>query len=391
MSTKILMVIESVFPSTGGGGAEGQVCTLATHLPTKGVAVSVLAPMVSYGVQREHDTLDGIAIHRLPYPKIHLMGPAIMLLTLAWRLYQKRREYTFIHAHIAGNMSAVCCVMGRLLKKPVLVKLTGTTEMVGGILDPHAGLTVRLRKKMLRLATHYQALSSEIAQRLVKSGFDAKKIKRIPNAVNVARFSSVKHDLTARVALCGNKRFVGVYVGRLEREKGVEFMLQGWAKAFGNRHDAALILVGSGALQTELQAQAKSQGIEDQIIFVGPSTRVETYLALADVGLLTSPAEGLSNTLLEYMACGLPVIATRVSGNEDFVVDGQTGWLCPVGDVAQLQNCLEAAANLDPNQRMTMGQNAQNKVTAQASIDAVTDRLIELYTTTTHRGTPCAE
>jgi L-malate glycosyltransferase len=381
MTPQVLMVLESVFPAKGGGGAENQVRTLAMHLPTMGVPVSVLVPMVSYGPQRKSDSADGIAIRRITYPKVPLIGAAVMLFALAWRLYRIRHEYTFIHAHIAGNMSAVCCLMGRFLNKPVLIKLTGMTEMVGGILDPHCGLTTRLKKKILRLATGYQALSSQIAKRLIDSGFDAKKVKLIPNAVDVERFSNIKGNPAERLALCGNKRFVGVYVGRLEREKDLELMLQGWANAFRHRRDVALILVGSGNLRGELQAQAKAQGIEDQIIFVGPSTCVETYLALADVGLLTSRAEGLSNTLLEYMACGLPVIGTQVSGTEDFVIDGQTGWLFSVGDVVQLQKCLESAVNLDQNQLAALGRGAQNKVLCEASINAVIGQLIEIYKT----------
>jgi L-malate glycosyltransferase len=381
MTPQVLMVLESVFPVQGGGGAENQVRTLAMHLPAKGVSVSVLVPMVSYGSQRKNDNADGIVIRRITYPKVPLIGAAVMLFALAWRLYQERQNYTFIHSHIAGNMSAVCCLMGRLLNKPVLIKLTGMTEMVGGILDPHCGLSTKFKKKIFRLATAYQALSSEIVSRLMESGFDAQKIKRIPNAVDVERFSNQKTDPVRRLALCGNKRFVGVYVGRLEREKDLELMLQGWANAFRHRRDVALILVGSGKLLAELQDQAKAQGIEDQIFFVGPSTCVETYLALADVGLLTSKAEGLSNTLLEYMACGLPVIGTQVSGTEDFVIDGQTGWLFPVGDVAQLQKCLEAASNLNPNQLAALGQSARSKVLSEASINAVVSRLIELYNT----------
>ena len=66
--------------------------------------------------------------------------------------------------------------------------------------------------------------------------------------------------------------------------------------------------------------------------FVGPSSDVQRYLAMAHFGVLASLHEGLSNTLLEYMAAGLPVLGSRVSGTEDFVVAGHTGWLFPPGD-----------------------------------------------------------
>ena len=379
--TRVLMVLESVFPTPGGGGAESQVRTLGLHLPGRGVSVSVIVPMVRYGPQLQDDRVDGIEVRRIRYPKLPLLGAALMLVKLAWRLFQLRREYGFIHAHIAGNMAAVCCVMGRLLRKPVLIKLTGMTEMVGGILDPNAGFKGWIKKKLMRSATHYQATSSQIARMLVDSGFEARKVHLIPNAVDTARFETPQQRNEAeRRALCGEgKTLVAVYVGRLEKEKDLELMLTGWAAAFRGNAGVALVMVGGGGLKSQLESLAGDLGIADQVIFIGASRTVERYLALADVGLLTSRAEGLSNTLLEYMASSLPVIGTRVSGTEDFVINGQTGWLFPVGDVQQLQTCLLAAAGLGSAQLAMLGQNAKALVLSQASISAVVNRLVELY------------
>lgn len=384
--TRVLMVLESVFPTPGGGGAESQVRTLGLHLPGRGVSVSVIVPMVRYGPQLQDDRVDGIEVRRIRYPKLPLLGAALMLVKLAWRLFELRREYGFIHAHIAGNMAAVCCVMGRLLGKPVLIKLTGMTEMVGGILDPHAGFKGWIKKKLMRSATHYQATSSQIARMLVDSGFEARKVQLIPNAVDTARFETPQRHTTPtereaeRRTLCGEgKKLVAVYVGRLEKEKDLELMLTGWAAAFRGNAGVALIMVGGGGLKAQLESLAHELGIADQVIFTGASSTVERYLALADVGLLTSRAEGLSNTLLEYMASSLPVIGTRVSGTEDFVINGQTGWLFPVGDVQQLQTCLLAAAGLGSTQLAVLGQNAKALVISQASISAVVNRLVELY------------
>jgi glycosyltransferase involved in cell wall biosynthesis len=156
-------------------------------------------------------------------------------------------------------------------------------------------------------------------------------------------------------------------------------MLTGWAAAFRGRAGVALIMVGGGGLKSHLEALAKELGIGEQVIFAGATRTVERFLAVADVGLLTSRAEGLSNTLLEYMASSLPVIGTRVSGTEDFVVDGQTGWLFPVGDVQQLQSCLQAAADLGSQRLAGLGQNAKSLVISQASISAVVNRLVEIY------------
>jgi len=149
-------------------------------------------------------------------------------------------------------------------------------------------------------------------------------------------------------------------------------------QSFAKQQDAALVLVGAGRLMDPLKAQAERLGIGSQVIFVGASDAVERYMALADFGLLTSNAEGLSNTLLEYMASGLPVIGSRISGTEDFVASGKTGWLFTAGDTHQFKDCLHAAAQARAN-LAELGQNARRHVVAQASIGAVVNRLLSLY------------
>ncbi len=94
-------------------------------------------------------------------------------------------------------------------------------------------------------------------------------------------------------------------------------------------------------------------------------------LADADVGVLPSRIEGLSNTLLEFMASGLPALASRVSGSEDFVVPGRNGWLFPVADVAALAAALREAEALPPERLAAMGRQARADVEATASLDVV--------------------
>lgn len=375
----VLMVLESVFPSQGGGGAESQVRTLGRHMMGHRLDVSVVVPMVSYGPQREQDHVDGIAVVRLAYPKLPILGALSMLGKLCWLLYRRRREYAVIHAHIAGNMAAVSCLMGRLLGKPVVVKLTGMTEMQGGILDPRPSCVTRLKKLALRCASYYQATSSRIGRMLVDSGFDHAKVRLIPNAVDTDRFARVERDFDLRQQLCGDRPLAGIYVGRLVPEKGLELLLDGWARVFRDRRDATLILVGDGRLRGPLAERAQTLGIGDQVRFVGPSDSVERYLAVADFGVLTSLSEGLSNTLLEYMAAGLPVVGSRVSGTEDFVKPGETGWLFEPGDLDDFERAMRAVADAPAGVLAHMGEEARKLVVSRASIAAVVDQLTHLY------------
>ncbi|MBL8331302.1 MAG: glycosyltransferase [Rubrivivax sp.] len=375
----VLMVLESTFPSPGGGGAESQVRTLGLEFLRRGQALEVIVPMVAGGPQQPREQIEGIPVTRIAYPKVPWLGAGWMLLSLAWLLFARRHAYAVIHAHIAGNMAAVCSLMGRWLDKPVLVKLTGMTEMRGGILDKEPRLGGRLRKSALLGSSAYQATSRRIGALLAERGFDARKVLHLPNAVDTRRFARVVRDQDLRRQLCGLRERVGIFVGRLEPEKGIELMVKGWAQAFAGRGDAALLLVGDGSLRTVLAEMGRELGIEQQIVFTGATNEVERYLALADFGLLTSQYEGLSNSLLEYMASGLPVVGSQVSGTEDWVIDGRTGWLFPAGDLAALERALCAVRETPMPRLRQLGQQARQLVEEQASIGAVVDTLQKTY------------
>ncbi|HET9652502.1 MAG TPA: glycosyltransferase family 4 protein, partial [Usitatibacter sp.] len=106
---------------------------------------------------------------------------------------------------------------------------------------------------------------------------------------------------------------------------------------------------------------------------------IAALLSVADFALLTSDAEGLSNALLEYMAAGLPVVGSRVSGTEDFITEGQTGWLFEPGDGEALARQLAAVRAAPEEALQRLGNDARARVRALASLEAVTDRLLELY------------
>lgn len=375
----VLMVMESVFPTAHGGGAESQVRTLGLEFLRRGVPVSVLVPMVRHGPDEPLDDVDGIPVRRIRYPKLPIVGALWMLGMLALCLVRDRKRYDVIHAHIAGNMSAVCSALGWALRKPVLVKFTGMTEMRGGVLDAAPSLLTRIPRAALRYAGAYQATSERIAQLLVERGFDSAKVRRIPNAVDMGRFAHREPNAPRRLQLCGDCVHVGVFVGRLEAEKGLDFLIQAWARVFSGRHDSRLMIVGEGRERDALQALCVELSVAEQIVFVGPSQAVETYLSIADFGVLTSLHEGLSNTLLEYLAAGLPVLGTRVSGTEDFVIDGRTGWLVEPGDVDSLARGLDDLAACSVDEMRRRGREARALVGERASIASVVNQLQRAY------------
>ena len=390
---RILMVLESNFTKRGGGGAESQLRTIALALKRAGQRVAIMTPLSANGPQTTAERCWGLAVARVKYPRWKLVGAGIMNLKFAAFLIANRDRYDAWHVHIGHNMGALTCLIGAIVGKPVIVKISGWWELEAGLLAPNRGVFGRIARGWLKRATVVQAISTRVAHELEKHGFPRERVVVLPNAVDTERFAS---RAAAREV---GKPFVAVYVGRLVPEKDLATLIAGWAQAFGPhtdgrsdggngarsdggngaRSDVRLRLVGGGPLEAELRAQAERLGVAAQVEFLGHRDDVEAVLAEAHVGVLPSRIEGLSNTLLEFMACGLPAIASRVSGSEDFVKPGRNGWLHDVGDVNAVAAALREAEALAPAALAELGQHARADVESQAAVPRVIGRLMDFY------------
>lgn len=367
----VLMVLESHYPSPGGGGAEAQVRTLAHGLHAQGHRVTVLTPMGRNGPREAIARVDHATVYRLRYPHVPLLGTAVLWSRLAWFLWRRRRRYDAWHVHIAHYLGAIACVMGRWARRPVIVKVSGWWELERGVLAGDAPVARRIAFRCLLKATAWQAISNRIGQALVRKGVPAAAIAAIPNAVDGERFRHLGRTPSP------HQRFL--FIGRLVPEKNLDLLLRAFASVMRTHADVRLRLVGSGPLATPLQALAHSLGIAAHVEFTGHRDDIGVLLADADFGVLPSRIEGLSNTLLEGLAAGLPMIATRVSGSEDVVRTGDNGWLCEPGNQAGLATCMLDAIGLAPQARAAMGLRARDSATAHAGLGVVLERLMRLY------------
>lgn len=370
---RVLMVLEAAFPSPSGGGAESQVRTLALGLRARGQRVTVLTPLLRRGPQQRISRVGNIVVCRLPYPRVRYLGGPLLWLRLTGFLHRRRNRYDVWHVHIAHHLGAVCALLGHWQRIPVVVKVSGWWELERGTLAPDAGPLTRVAYRCLLHAYAWQAISQRIATALVAKGVPAERIAAVPNAVDTTRFRAITRIPEATT------RFI--YLGRLAEEKGLRTLLAAFAELLAAHPQASLVLVGTGALRDQLDASATALGIAARVEFVGHRDDIETLLGDADIGILPSRIEGLSNALLECMAAGLPMIASRISGNEDFVRPGENGWLFEPDDRADLLRCLRQAAALTPERRLALGTNARATVERQASLPVVLDRLLALYRT----------
>ncbi|HEX7046972.1 MAG TPA: glycosyltransferase family 4 protein [Gammaproteobacteria bacterium] len=373
---KVLMVLESNYPTEGGGGAEGQLRTICRYLKEHDIPVSIIVPMRQDGAQCEHDSIDGVSVWRIPYPKLRKVGGFVMLARLMIALFKRCRDYHVIHVHMAHNMASVSSAVGWLLGKTVIVKITGSLEMADGVLDSgRRSPGVVIKRWLLRHATYFQATSHEIRNRLIENGIDANRVRVIPNAVDLARFAAMTKSRDASTG----RPMTMIYVGRLSEEKAPDVLLEAWIDAIPVDSRAQLMLIGDGAMRASLEQKITQAGRAGQVVLHGPQEDIGPFLAQADVAVLPSLYEGLSNALLEYMASGLPVLGTRVSGTVDFIEDGQCGWLVEPGDKEQLAGRLRTLMSMDRARLREMGEMACQRVASRARIERVIGQLAELY------------
>jgi sugar transferase (PEP-CTERM/EpsH1 system associated) len=216
-------------------------------------------------------------------------------------------------------------------------------------------------------------------------GVPSRRITQIYNGVDTARFSplDVRADLPgAPEGFITPQSVVIGTVGRLQPVKNQAMLLDATAQLL-RQHEALrprlrLVLVGDGPLQGALHEQVAALGLQDVVWLAGSSSRVVEFLHGFDAFVLPSLNEGISNTVLEAMACGLPVLATAVGGNVEIVRDGVVGQLLPSRDVQALAAAMLALLE-QPEQRRSWGAAARQEALERFSMDRMLAAYAKVY------------
>ena len=205
----------------------------------------------------------------------------------------------------------------------------------------------------------------------------AEKILVIPYGIRLEEFDIGLSKSAAKAEL-GVSGFCLGTIGRLEEQKGQEFLLAAVPELRANIPDLNVIIVGDGRLKAQLENQASSLGITDVVHFLGTRRDLPRLYRALDIFVLPSLWEGLPLVLLKAMAAGLPVIATRVSGAEDIIADGENGRLIPPRQPEALARAvLELYAR--PDLWPMWGNQARETIRQRYSLEAMLIQLQRLY------------
>lgn len=235
----------------------------------------------------------------------------------------------------------------------------------------------QLRRLLAPAIRRFVTVSADLSQWLTSEvGVPEHKVTHIINGVDADRFRPLEEKFSRRreLELPTDMPLVGI-VGRLNAVKDHATLL----KAFATVPEAAiLVVVGDGPLAGELRQLSTELGIFEKVLFLGGRNDVEQILPCLDLFVLSSIAEGISNTILEAMACGLPVIASNVGGNPELVADGVSGSLFPAGEVRTLSQLMTTYLD-DAALRNAHGEAARGRVEEEFSLDAMVDKYDQLY------------
>lgn len=398
---RILMVIGQFRPTIGG--AERQCELLARALVARGHAVRVSTARPERDIPT-HETIDGTVVERVSYPILRIVGKRIGFgflapFLLAWRVWRLLPGYDVVIAHQALWPAFVTSMVARWRGKPVIVKLGNSGERFDlDVLVRTHWYGAFARRFLLRNVTRFIATSGAVRADLHRARVPDEQIADIPNGVAIP---TAPVDRPVRTALRV------VFVGTLTPKKNIGALLEAIAHLPEAERVRAAI-VGDGPERAALERRAHALGVAARVEWYGMVDDPTPFLAAADVLVLPSRTEGLSNAALEACATGCALLLSDAGGNPDLVPDarpmagepfrrGTTGILVdsesPVALAAALRWLLA-----HPDERRGMGERARafaedryaiTRVTAayEALLQAVTQpQVIHLCTFLDSRG-----
>lgn len=284
-----------------------------------------------------------------------------------------------VHAVMASGGAFAAAAYLKVVRRPSLLTLQDgdSEEYVREYLGPLFRFYAPLHRRFDRV----HAISRFLAARAVGYGVRPETMEVIPNGCDAALLDAPPapdEGLRRSLGLEGSR--VVVSVSRLALKNGLDRLVRALPAIVAGEPAARLLLVGEGEDQEALEALARELGVADRVVLAGrvEPDRVPAYLSLGEVFVRPSLSEGLGTAFLEAMACGLPVVGSRVGGIPDFLEEGRTGLFCDPDDVPSISGAVLALLGDEARRRAIAGAGRQ-LVRERYRWDAVAERLGGLY------------
>ena len=357
------------------GGLENGLANLINHMPESSYrhAVLALTEVTEFRCRVQRDDVEFIALNKRP-------GQGFKMYPRLWRLLRQMRP-AIVHTRNLGPLEMqVAAAAAR-----VPVRVHGEHGREVDDLDGSNRHLQRVRKIYAPFVHRWVALSRDLENYLVhKIGIAPARVTQIYNGVDAQRFTPAG-ALPLAIPGCpfdpAQHWIVGT-VGRKQAVKDQTLLARAFVRALelqpALRAKARLVMVGDGPLRAAAQATLDEAGAGALAWLPGARHDVADVMRGLNCFVLPSLAEGISNTILEAMSTGLPVIATRVGGNAELVDDGRTGAVVPPADVEALAQALVRSAGNAAEAAM-QGQAGRLEVERRFSMQAMVAAYQGLY------------
>jgi glycosyltransferase involved in cell wall biosynthesis len=378
------MRILHLTPTLGSGGAERLVVELVKQFhPHAEQQVALLYPVENEQALFFKPELDALEI---PLTYLDKRPGKLARLPLLWRYAKLLRHFQphIIHAHQWHPMD-IARAYHRLWRRQALV------------VTPH---NIFLTDERIRQEQRFAKAADRIV--VVSKGIEAQyranipasrdRLLTIPNGIDTNRFETGNRSVARAKLSIDETAILGLVVGRIHPQKNLHVLIEAVNRLVTTqRWRADARIIGVGRVEDRRYADRLAQTLQDKnltpyIQFVGESKDVLAYYHACDFLILPSDYEGLPLVVLEAGGAGRPAVVSVAANPDEAVLDGQTGWVVPTGDVEALANCLERVVNLPPAERDRMGLAARERVQAQFDIRQTAQQYLTLYRELAEQG-----
>jgi sugar transferase (PEP-CTERM/EpsH1 system associated) len=356
------------------GGLENGIVNLINHMPADRYrhAVIALTEVTDFSKRIQRDDVEFISLKKAP-------GQGIWLFPKLFALFRRLRP-AIVHSRNLAALEAQFPAWAA----GVPVRIHGEHGRDVGDLDGSNLTYQRVRRFYRPFVSYYLALSRDLGEYLTtKIKVPEDKVLQVYNGVDTDRFQPVglDHSIPGCPFSRGDHWIVGT-VGRMQMVKDQPMLARAFIRALEIdptlRTHLRLAIIGDGPLRAECDHLLAAAGVGDLAWLPGERYDIPEIMGILDCFVLPSLAEGISNTILEAMASGLPVIATNVGGNADLVNSGITGQIVPAGDPEVLAQQIVQIAN-NPDQAKQMGQLGRQRVEEKFSMKSMVAAYLGTY------------
>jgi len=366
-------VISEPFPPAEGIG--NYVYSLSTKLIEKGHKVTVITRGSWNKTQRE--VIDGIEVIRAPFIPIYPFYIHIHGIFVNKILKSLEPKIDIVHVHtplppvIKTSLPIITTIHTPMLTDNRYTKVRSIYSLLSKISARFVSYPLEL--KHIQASDIVTTVSKSIARELKEYCLNPDEVTVVDNGVNEEFFYP-------RQKKSGNGDKYVVFVGRIDREKGLFDLVECGRYICSERSDVFFIVAGKGRDLNKLKRKTRKIGLQDRFIFLGQVGKDQLFRLYQNATIFVFPSyhEGLPGVVLEAMSCGLPVVTTDVRGNRDLISAGENGILVPTRDPEKLAEAISVLLK-DKKLRAALSKNARKTIEEKYTWNVVSSKFLRCY------------